>query len=202
MLSLPEGVALNFLIERAMEWQEKVRPLVNRYKGIYTATDKQSYVDQHISSKERTQIEELMIKGDLIELSMEETTTLWNLLNNVDECVVPEQKKKPASRPPSKPASPNGSAGSGSKRRKTPSDEKTKIRKKRKDRQSHNTDELCSFQTCLRPEGAQVGWIQCDKCEKWYHLECVSISHVEAEQIDDYTCPYHDSSPPATAAAD
>ena len=41
-VSLPEGVALNFLIERAMEWQEKVRPLVNRYKGIYTATDKQS----------------------------------------------------------------------------------------------------------------------------------------------------------------
>ena len=45
------------------------------------------------------------------------------------------------------------------------------------------------LQDCLRPEGAKVGWIQCDKCEKWYHLECVALSNKEAEQIEDYTCP-------------
>lgn len=53
----------------------------------------------------------------------------------------------------------------------------------------HSIGKCFALQDCLRPEGAKVGWIQCDKCEKWYHLECVSLSNKEAEQIEDYTCP-------------
>ena len=40
-----------------------------------------AYIDQNVSLKDRNQIEELMIKGDLIELHLEETTDLWNLLS-------------------------------------------------------------------------------------------------------------------------
>jgi len=197
-LALPEGVALSYLIERAMEWQEKVRAIIARHRALPNAVDKQ----------DRNQIEEFMVKGDLIELHLEETTDLWNLLNIVDEHVVPEKKlpvskrsspggsSKPPSLPSSKPPSPTGSQTSN-KRRKTPSDERSNgsnssisaTRKRRKDRQNTGSDELCSVLDCVRPEGAKVGWIQCDKCEKWYHLECVAISNKEAEQIEDYTCP-------------
>ncbi|XP_063674608.1 lysine-specific demethylase 5B-like isoform X1 [Bolinopsis microptera] len=207
-LALPEGVALSYLIERAMEWQEKVRAIIAKHRALPNAVDKQAYIDQHVSLKDRNQIEEYMVKGDLIELHLEETTDLWNLLNIVDEHVVPEKKlpvskrsspggpSKPPSLPSSKPPSPTGSHTSN-KRRKTPSDERSNgsnssisaTRKRRKDRQNTGSDELCSVLDCLRPEGAKVGWIQCDKCEKWYHLECVAISNKEAEQIEDYTCP-------------
>ena len=42
--------------------------------------------------------------------------------------------------------------------------------------------------------GEEVGWVQCDKCEKWYHLICVEISAEEADTIDEYICP--DCKPP------
>ena len=40
-LALPEGVALSYLIERAMEWQEKVRAIIVKHRGLATAPDKQ-----------------------------------------------------------------------------------------------------------------------------------------------------------------
>ena len=34
-------------------------------------------------------------------------------------------------------------------------------------------DEICSAKRCLQPTGDDINWIQCDKCEKWYHLFCI-----------------------------
>ena len=33
-------------------------------------------------------------------------------------------------------------------------------------------------------------WVQCDKCEGWYHVVCVGISAQDASKIDEYVCPY------------
>ena len=33
-------------------------------------------------------------------------------------------------------------------------------------------------------------WVQCDKCENWYHCNCVGISAQDANNIDEYVCPY------------
>merc|ERR1712203_460044 len=43
-LVLPEGVALSYLIERAMEWQEKVRVVLHKHKPLLTAENKQDYI--------------------------------------------------------------------------------------------------------------------------------------------------------------
>ena len=32
--------------------------------------------------------------------------------------------------------------------------------------------------------------MQCDSCEKWYHVVCVGISAQEAGTLDTYMCPY------------
>ena len=34
-------------------------------------------------------------------------------------------------------------------------------------------DEQCSAKHCLQPTGDDISWVQCDKCEKWYHLLCI-----------------------------
>lgn len=32
-------------------------------------------------------------------------------------------------------------------------------------------------------------YIQCDKCEDWFHGRCVGVLQVESESIGDYSCP-------------
>ena len=34
-------------------------------------------------------------------------------------------------------------------------------------------DEICSARRCLQPTGDDINWVQCDKCEKWFHLFCI-----------------------------
>lgn len=49
-------------------------------------------------------------------------------------------------------------------------------------------DEICAAASCSRPQGDEVGWVQCDICEKWYHLACVGLSPERAEAMDSYNC--------------
>jgi len=182
-LVLPEGVALSYLVERGMDWQEKVRQVLVKHKDLLTAEDKQGYISNHISTHERNEIEELMIKGDVIELSLEETRELWILLGIIDNHEVKERKNSPVKVPP-QPAS--------AKRRKNDSGDKppnNAPKKKKRERKAVTADESCSMTDCSQPEGAKVGWIQCDRCEKWYHWDCVSLTTEEAQKIEDYTCP-------------
>lgn len=51
-----------------------------------------------------------------------------------------------------------------------------------------DADEICAAASCSRPQGDEVGWVQCDICEKWYHLACVGLSPERAEAMDSYNC--------------
>ncbi|BFZ23940.1 hypothetical protein BsWGS_26979 [Bradybaena similaris] len=35
-------------------------------------------------------------------------------------------------------------------------------------------DSLCCANRCLNPDGKQVDWVMCDRCEQWYHVVCVN----------------------------
>lgn len=50
-------------------------------------------------------------------------------------------------------------------------------------------DELCSYVPCLRPEGDQVDWVQCDGgCEQWFHMICVNLKKTDLKEDQEYIC--------------
>jgi len=41
---------------------------------------------------------------------------------------------------------------------------------------------------CRLPLNPDFTYIQCDKCQTWYHMHCIGITNEEAEAIDEYVC--------------
>lgn len=79
------------------------------------------------------------------------------------------------------------------KRRRKDKDKVTKVKQEEMvdvedDDDDDDADEICAAPSCSRPSGDEVGWVQCDVCEKWYHLACVGLSPERAEAMDSYNC--------------
>lgn len=56
--------------------------------------------------------------------------------------------------------------------------------------QSEDSEEdmtLCPAESCLQPEGEEVDWVQCDRCNRWFHMICVGVS-AELAAEEDYMC--------------
>ncbi|RUS89616.1 hypothetical protein EGW08_002634 [Elysia chlorotica] len=77
----------------------------------------------------------------------------------------------------------------------TPKDRKPKIKKERRTKEelvmlddSDDNDDDCSAVKCLKPIGEAVNWVQCDRCELWFHLLCVGIKAEEIRDDEDYVC--------------
>lgn len=37
--------------------------------------------------------------------------------------------------------------------------------------------------------GEEVDWVQCDKCEEWFHLICLGLDKKDLDEEDDFVCP-------------
>ncbi|CAL8092678.1 unnamed protein product [Orchesella dallaii] len=48
-------------------------------------------------------------------------------------------------------------------------------------------DKLYCF--CRKPYNESQFYIQCDKCEEWFHGRCVGVAQGESDMIGDYSCP-------------
>uniref|UniRef100_A0A671Q3I8 [histone H3]-trimethyl-L-lysine(4) demethylase n=1 Tax=Sinocyclocheilus anshuiensis TaxID=1608454 RepID=A0A671Q3I8_9TELE len=56
--------------------------------------------------------------------------------------------------------------------------------------QSEDSEEdmtQCPAEKCLQPEGEEVYWVQCDCCNRWFHMICVGVS-AELAAEEDYMC--------------
>ena len=105
-----------------------------------------------------------------------------------------KDKDKPARRPSN--ASSNTTLTTESetpkKRRRKEKEKVAKVKQEEivdiEEEDDDDDDEICASSSCTRPQGDEVGWVQCDICEKWYHLACVGLSPEKAEAMDSYNC--------------
>uniref|UniRef100_A0A669DG80 [histone H3]-trimethyl-L-lysine(4) demethylase n=1 Tax=Oreochromis niloticus TaxID=8128 RepID=A0A669DG80_ORENI len=212
---LPEGDALRFLIERTVRWQHRVQQacadgvLENVSKmvsGFYFV----NIVDLRLSPE----LEELMVEGFLLQVTLPETEQLYRYL--LYKLVpLPSQSPPCGNSTEQDQKSPKGSPQH--KRRKDSSDSQhsekaKKCRKKKPKRSKERSEEskrsgspthtssdpalsdseedysLCAAPWCREPEGDEVNWVQCDgNCNQWFHQICVGLSAERAEK-EDYVC--------------
>ena len=41
---------------------------------------------------------------------------------------------------------------------------------------------------CGFASGTEVNWVQCDRCEEWFHLLCIGMGEDEISEHEDYVC--------------
>eukprot|EP00096_Caligus_rogercresseyi_P011047 TRINITY_DN422_c0_g1_i1.p1 TRINITY_DN422_c0_g1~~TRINITY_DN422_c0_g1_i1.p1 ORF type:complete len:1514 (+),score=534.84 TRINITY_DN422_c0_g1_i1:112-4653(+) len=203
---LPEGEALQCLTERAMSWQDRARnaladPEVSTALSALSddASSKQSPPVVNLSPKSTSTLESLLIEGDLLEVSLDETNHIWRILlalepraskslpdlddletellqDNAREAktVRAKKKKRKITEEPN-----NGTDGAGKKGK---SDTKS-------DGEEEEEEEDCSARPkCLKPTGKEVHWVQCDGCEKWFHLHCIGLKPEQVKEDEEFIC--------------
>ncbi len=50
---------------------------------------------------------------------------------------------------------------------------------------------------CKTPLNPDYMYVQCDKCNMWFHTECLKLSPDEAQALDTYVCKECDVKKPA-----
>uniref|UniRef100_A0A8C1YH41 [histone H3]-trimethyl-L-lysine(4) demethylase n=1 Tax=Cyprinus carpio TaxID=7962 RepID=A0A8C1YH41_CYPCA len=246
---LPEGDALRYMIERAGSWQRRAREVIDSYDHSLTSQDCRRasptlshrttgaalYPSPGSVSFMHTQkhfhvfcvyvpglsseLEELMVEGLLLQVSLPETQQLYRLLL----CGPPTTNTSHTEHAPyltpehSSPQRERDAITSAEKKAKRRMNrEETEIRdrgikpkskkqrmgtEKRRERkeasvsasdvsQSEDSEEdmtQCPAENCLQPEGEEVYWVQCDCCNRWFHMICVGVS-AELAAKEDYMC--------------
>uniref|UniRef100_A0A1B0AWY0 [histone H3]-trimethyl-L-lysine(4) demethylase n=1 Tax=Glossina palpalis gambiensis TaxID=67801 RepID=A0A1B0AWY0_9MUSC len=55
--------------------------------------------------------------------------------------------------------------------------------------QQEDDEEECRAESCHKPTGREVDWVQCDGgCNEWFHMFCVGLDRSEINPDDDYIC--------------
>jgi histone demethylase JARID1 len=178
-------------------------------------------------------LEQLMVEGDLLELTLDEIQQLWKLwkachqksvdgpsLSHVPglkddyfrvkmEAVTDDQRRKKRKHLEVR-SEDSGmelivtqkkfKSGEMQRDRMIQDGKRNKmlIKKGQRKQQQHSFDEDvaqtdsieddCSAARCLKPSGHEVDWVQCDKCQLWFHLICVGLTTHDVASDIEYLC--------------
>uniref|UniRef100_A0A673KIY9 [histone H3]-trimethyl-L-lysine(4) demethylase n=1 Tax=Sinocyclocheilus rhinocerous TaxID=307959 RepID=A0A673KIY9_9TELE len=236
---LPEGDALRYMIECTVSWQRRAREVIDSYDHSLTSQDCRGasptqshrttghkrksvfYTEQRCIPLQglSSEVEELMVEGLLLQVSVPETQQLYRLLLSGPPTTDTSHTEHPPYLTP-KHSSPQRegdaitSAEKKAKRRMNREEAEIRDRgmkpkskkqrmgtEKRRERkaasvsasdvsQSEDSEEdmtQCPAENCLQPEGEEVYWVQCDCCNRWFHMICVGVS-AELAAEEDYMC--------------
>uniref|UniRef100_A0A6Q2Z6A5 [histone H3]-trimethyl-L-lysine(4) demethylase n=1 Tax=Esox lucius TaxID=8010 RepID=A0A6Q2Z6A5_ESOLU len=234
---LPEGDALNYLVERTVNWQHRARQLSASY-GLPDL--EKSYGFLHRAKMHspagslRTvlyfllttltscavsglsvELEELMVEGLLLQVSLPEVTRLYHVLLNglrrhhtsrqtnspqKEVCRINSEKKaKRRLERGALEAEHRDKAKKLQNKRQKMNMEKNLERRAASTSSSPRSDvshsddseeemAVCPAEGCQQPEGDEVDWVQCDgSCNQWFHQVCVGVTAELAEK-EDYVC--------------
>jgi len=218
---LPEGEALQCLTERAMAWQDRAKTLLAKpiissaleklgktkgkdgeEKEMDVGESGEPVVIDTLEDSTILALEDMMMEGDLLEVTLDEVKQLWQLLQATParrakqlpeldrleaELVAAREERRKEKQ---KKRAEQGDTDRESER------ERKKLKKKRKEEarlaelQEANNHDDCSASNpkCKRPTGKQVHWVQCDKCELWYHLFCIGLKPNNIKEDEDFYC--------------
>uniref|UniRef100_A0A8C7P0V8 [histone H3]-trimethyl-L-lysine(4) demethylase n=1 Tax=Oncorhynchus mykiss TaxID=8022 RepID=A0A8C7P0V8_ONCMY len=234
---LPEGDALHYLVERTVSWQQRARQvsascglpdLEESFRSSPSPVGKWNRTshDQMVFYTEQrciplpglsVELEELMVEGLLLQVSLPEITQLYHaLLNGLgthhthgrtsqqedDPSDLVNRAEKKAKRRLEREALETERRDKAKKlqnKRQKMNKEKNLERRAastssspRSDfSQSDDSEEemaMCPAEGCQQPEGDEVDWVQCDgSCNQWFHQVCVGVTAELAEK-EDYVC--------------
>merc|ERR1711913_226286 len=156
----------------------------------------------NLPAKTIEELEDVMMEGDMLEVSLDEVTHIWRILQ-----ATPERKEK---KYPELDQLEAELVAAREERRKekikkrmqlaepgnTEEREKKKLKKKMKEEArkaelaAADSEDDCSAPKCKRPTGKQVHWVQCDKCELWYHLFCIGLKPHDIKEDEDFVCKF------------
>uniref|UniRef100_H2Y6C3 [histone H3]-trimethyl-L-lysine(4) demethylase n=1 Tax=Ciona savignyi TaxID=51511 RepID=H2Y6C3_CIOSA len=171
------------------------------------------YTPVCLSKETKSQLESMMLEGDILEVSLPETQNIWRILqatqpmkddNFIDLLEEESQSLKSSERDEDKKRKKREEQSGGKRKKKLNSkvgqlNHKFNIKLQALGVLKSAVDEddyaFCSVaiatsgrQQCLQPMGEEVNWVQCDGgCEEWFHCVCVEISASEAKDSD-YVC--------------
>jgi len=154
-----------------------------------------------LPKKTISMLEDLLVEGDLLEVSLDEVSHIWRLLQATPQrrnriypeidsleaelVAAREEKKREKQRKREKLETEEGKEER--ERRKLKKKKKEEKRRKEKENTGDSEDD-CSASKCKRPTGKQVHWVQCDNCSLWFHLFCIGLKPQHIKEDEEFYC--------------
>ncbi|KAJ3612364.1 hypothetical protein NHX12_020640 [Muraenolepis orangiensis] len=153
-----------------------------------------------LSPQAKAQLEELMMVGDLLEVSLDETLHIWRILQATHppseerflQVMEPGDSLLDNNKELKRAGLELGLAGKAKKKKLKVGVEKSRELKQLYDwsgaEDSNDENAVCAAKNCQRPCKDKVDWVQCDGgCDGWFHQVCVGVTCEMAEN-EDYIC--------------
>uniref|UniRef100_A0A671LSN8 [histone H3]-trimethyl-L-lysine(4) demethylase n=1 Tax=Sinocyclocheilus anshuiensis TaxID=1608454 RepID=A0A671LSN8_9TELE len=165
---LPEGDALRYMIERTVSWQRQAREVIDSYDHSLTSQDCRgaSPTQSHRTTGHKR-------KGDAITSAEKKAKRRMNR----EEAEIRDRGMKPKSK--------KQRMGTEKRRERKAASVSASDVSQSEDSEEDMTQ--CPAENCLQPEGEEVYWVQCDCCNRWFHMICVGVS-AELAAEEDYMC--------------
>uniref|UniRef100_A0A672LRW6 [histone H3]-trimethyl-L-lysine(4) demethylase n=1 Tax=Sinocyclocheilus grahami TaxID=75366 RepID=A0A672LRW6_SINGR len=165
---LPVGDALRYMIERTGSWQRRARGVIDSYDHSLTSQDCRgaSTTQSHRTTGHKR-------KGEAITSAEKKAKRRMNR----EETEIRDRGIKPKSK----------KQRMGTEKRRERKEASVSASDVSQSEDSEEDMTQCPAEKCLQPEGEEVYWVQCDCCNRWFHMICVGVS-AELAAEEDYMC--------------